>query len=786
MSRAASFTIAGIRAHRLGRKPDILRPMSVLARFRDFARRHARVGLATTMLLLISGACTGSQGSSSKRPGKGEGEGNGAGEQAGSTSQKPSALAAGAGHGCVLRESGSVACWGGNAAGQLGDGTTKDRSSPVNVQGLGDAQELALGRSHSCARRKSGLVVCWGANDKGQLGSGTEAASTRPVPVRGLTDATSIVAGEDHTCAVRATNAIVCWGNNRDGQLGNLTRTTWTDPVQIRGLEDTKAIAAGARHTCVLRQTGGVICWGANERGQLGDGTTNGHERPTAVADMAGLVGIDAAGSRTCGFTTQAVFCWGELDGQPATRPRKMVERSEGDNIVELELGPAHACVRQLSGTVRCWGANGDGRLGDGSLESRQHAASAAVGSVVDLALGYRHSCALQSSGKVSCWGDDAGGALGRGDPDDASAEARVGVQRVSGLDDAIDLASGDAFSCAASKSGAVTCWGRNDRGQLGDGSKEASRPFPGAIPDLEDGIAVTTGLAQACAVRKTGAVVCWGVNDKGQLGRAAAPTPLRPGPVPKLDDAIAVSLGAEHGCALRRTGEVLCWGSDAQGQLGDGAGSRGGKVAQLSDAIALGSGRAHTCALRRSGAVVCWGANNQGQIGNNAGAAQLKTPVQVPAAVMKVTDASEIAIGPDHGCARMRDGKAVCWGRNDAGQLGSGTESSVWTSRVPVQGLANLSSLAVGPAHACGAMGERLACWGDNAAGQGGYDGGSATVPRVGIQGLDVAGLALGRDHSCARLRSGEVACWGGNEFGQLGDGGRSRSPTPAEVTGL
>jgi alpha-tubulin suppressor-like RCC1 family protein len=321
--------------------------------------------------------------------------------------------------------------------------------------------------------------------------------------------------------------------------------------------------------------------------------------------------------------------------------------------------------------------------------------------------------------------------------------------------------------------------------GRKANGSKEPSRPFPAAIPELDDGVAVATGLAQACAVRKSGAVLCWGVNDKGQLGRAATPTPLRPGPIPKLDDAVAVSLGAEHGCALRRTGEVLCWGSDAEGQLGDGAGNRGGKVVQLGDAVALGSGRAHTCALRRSGAVVCWGANNHGQIGNNAGAAQLKTPLQIPAAVMKV-DASEIAIGPDHGCARTREGKAVCWGRNDAAQLGSGTESSVWTSRVPVQGLTNLTSLAVGPMHACGVIGDRLACWGDNGAGQAGFDGSSASVPRVGIQGLDVADLALGRDHSCARLRSGEVACWGSNEHGQLGDGGRSRSPTPAEVTGL
>jgi alpha-tubulin suppressor-like RCC1 family protein len=157
-----------------------------------------------------------------------------------------------------------------------------------------------------------------------------------------------------------------------------------------------------------------------------------------------------------------------------------------------------------------------------------------------------------------------------------------------------------------------------------------------------------------------------------------------------------------------------------------------------------------------------------------------------VPAAVTKLDDASEIALGPDHGCARKRDGAAVCWGRNDAGQLGSGTASNVWTSRVPVKDLRGVVAIDVGPQHACAAMDKRIACWGDNAAGQCGFAAASASVPMIGVTGLDVASLALGRDHSCARLRSGEVACWGSNEHGQLGDGGRMLSAVPLEVTGL
>jgi len=765
-------------------------PAHALGSLRRVALLHAWswVWIGLWIGVCVSLGCTSS---SSPTPGAAKqpsGKGGPAPEQA-EGSPTPVAIAAGTGHSCVLRDNGQVACWGANSRGQLGDGSTDDRSDPVAVAGLSDAVELALGRGHSCARRRSGLVVCWGGNERGQLGAGLDAAlSLRPVPVRGLTDAKSITSGDDHMCAVRVDGAVVCWGNNADGQLGNLARKTWNEAAPIRGLMDAAAVVAGARHSCALRTTGGAICWGANDKGQLGDGTQNGHERPSAVVDLTGLLGLAAAGSRTCGFTSAGVYCFGELGpADPINpRPRKVAEGSQNDGVVGLELGPEHGCLRHQSGVVRCWGQNRDGRLGDGSFDARARPVPVSLASVIDLALGERHSCALQTTGKVACWGDDAGGALGQGEVDDGASQARTGAHPVINVRDAVDLGSGDGFSCAVRKSGAVSCWGRNDLGQLGDASTEPSRATPGPVAGLDDAVAIAAGAAQACAVRSTGAVLCWGANDKGQLGRPPGQPLVRPTPVPKIDDATAVTLGAEHGCALRRSGEVFCWGNDAEGQLGDGAGARGGKVAQLGDATSISAGRAHTCAVRRSGAVACWGANNQGQIGNSAGAAQLKTPLDYPVGVTRVDDATEVAVGPEHGCARKRDGKVACWGRNDLGQLGSGTQSSVWTSRVTAKDLAGVSALAVGPTHACAVMSGRIACWGDNKAGQAGFNGPSATTARPGITGLDVASLALGRDHSCARLRSGEVACWGSNAHGQLGDGGRTRSPKPLEVAGL
>ncbi len=742
----------------------------------SWARSLALVGVLAGAL-----ACDGA-GKGTEQPGSKDGS-----EGAKQRSHSPISIAAGSGHACVLRESGKVACWGRNDQGQLGDGTTEDRSSAVAVQGLADVVELALGRDHTCARRSDGAVLCWGSNARGQLGIGQAGAgSRRPVMVRGLSDAKAIASGDEHTCALRNDGPMVCWGDNRDGQLGNAAQPMWTEPAPLRTIVDASVIAAGSRHTCALREGGKVICWGANASGQLGDGTTEGHERASSVVALPAVVALAAAGSSTCAVGGEGVYCWGAIaDGSKTSRPIKLTEGSANDPISEVALGPEHGCVRHRGGQVRCWGDNRDGRLGTGDFSSQARPVSVQLGGAAsDLALGGRHSCALRADAKVLCWGDDAGGALGRGET--SQEQAPGGVRRVLDISDAGALGTGDGFSCALRRSGEVWCWGRNELGQLGDGGPAADRFVPAPVDGIEDAVALAVGEAQACVARKTGAVACWGANDQGQLGRPAGEPLRRPVAVPKVESAISVSLGSAHGCAIQQGGAVLCWGSDAEGQLGDGAGARGGKVANLGDAVALSSGRAHTCALRKSGAVSCWGSNVQGQLGNGAGAAQLKQPAHVPVTVAKLGDASEVSAGPDHTCARKRDGQAVCWGRNDQGQLGSGTASHVWTSRVPVQNLAGVTALDVGAVHACAAMGSRIACWGDNAAEQGGYEGASSATPRIGHQDVDAVELALGRDHSCARLRSGEVACWGSNEHGQLGDGGRTVSSQPVEVSGI
>src|SRR5262245_45882793 len=156
----------------------------------------------------------------------------------------------------------------------------------------GAATLVAGGQHFSCAVRPDSTVACWGRNHKGQLGNGTTISSSTPVTVVGLSNVVAIAAGRFHACAVLADGTANCWGQNFSGQLGNGTNDSSYTPVSVSGLTGAVAIGAGSYFTCALRSTGTVRCWGLNLDGNLGNGTTTSSNIPVAVSGLTGATHI--------------------------------------------------------------------------------------------------------------------------------------------------------------------------------------------------------------------------------------------------------------------------------------------------------------------------------------------------------------------------------------------------------------------------------------------------------------------------------------------------------------
>jgi alpha-tubulin suppressor-like RCC1 family protein len=714
------------------------------------------------------------------------------------------AISAGGDHSCGLVSGGIAMCWGNNRYGQLGDGTTTDSSTPVAVSGLTDAATISAGGDDTCALVSGGTVECWGYNEFGQLGNGTTADSSTPAMVAGLSDATAISVGGYDTCALLSGGSVKCWG---DGALvlGDGTTTSSPTPVTVSGLTNATAIAASGQHICVLLSGGTVKCWGYNVYGYLGNGSTTDSSTPVSVSGLSGAIAISGGGSSwgadTCALLLGGtVKCWGwnsdgELGNGTTTDSYTPVSVSGLSGAIAISSGGSgwggHTCAIMPGGTVKCWGYNRGGQLGNGTtVDSPTPVGVAGLSGATAVSVGDGHTCALVSGGKVECWGDNGWGQLGNGMPSNSSHPVTV-----SGLTTAIAIsASGGesrasdlgtvhpAQTCSLLLGGKVECWGYNRRGQLGNGTT-ADSFVPVAVGGLSGAVAVSPGQDHTCALMSGGTVECWGGNSSGQLGDGTTTDGLVPVPVSRLSGARAVSSGDGFTCALVSGGTVECWGYNGDGELGNGTTADSPTpvaVDGLSGATAIAAGYGEACALISGGSVACWGGNSSGQLGSGSTSDSL-----APVEVAGLTGATAISIGLGHACAVVR-GSVMCWGGDVHGQLGNGTTADSPTP-VAVAGLSGAIAVSAGEAHTCALLsGGTVECWGYNEFGQLG-NGTSADSPKpVAVSGLSGAtAVSAGGEYACALLSGGTVNCWGDNESGQLGDGILPYVPTPATVLG-
>lgn len=715
---------------------------------------------------------------------------------------RATAVAAGTNHGCALSTGGGVQCWGGNGFGQLGNGSTVDSALPVAVANLsGGVAAIAAGDSFSCALTMTGGVQCWGLNQNGQLGNGSTSGSSTPVAVANLSSGVAaITVGEAHACALTTSGGVQCWGLNGNGQLGNGSTADSSTPVAVANLSDKiVAVVAGGYHTCALTSTGSVQCWGQNSQGQLGSGSTTDSSSPVTVANLAGGVTAIAAGYRhTCALPAAGgVQCWGynvygQLgNGSNSTSLLPGPVANLGGEFAKIAAGKYQTCVLDSAGGLQCWGWNTSGQLGNGTTAnfSTPTAATALPGGAAAAAMGSSQSCVLTSVGGVLCFGANGNGQLGNGTT--ASSLTPVAV---AGFSSAVAVAtrsvvinagnvaepggtfvSGYGHTCAVTNAGGVQCWGQNDHGQLGNGSTtNSSAPVP--VTGLAAGVtAVAAGSdsLHTCALTTSGGVQCWGLNNQGELGNGSTSDSSVPVAVTNLASGVAaLATGNDHTCALTSAGGVQCWGSNITGQLGNGSTTNSslpiGVAGLDSGVVAIAAGLRYSCALLASGGVKCWGWNLDGQLGNGS-TANSTTPVVVSGLA---GTAVAIAAGTYHACVLLASGAVQCWGLNSFGELGNGAITSTAVSTpVTVTNLGgSVVAIAAGGYHTCALTAAgAVQCWGRNSSGQLGNN--STTTSSVPVTTLNLASgvtaLSAGDGNSCALTGGGGLQCWGSGYFG-------------------
>jgi alpha-tubulin suppressor-like RCC1 family protein len=347
---------------------------------------------------------------------------------------------------------------------------------------------------------------------------------------------------------------------------------------------------------------------------------------------------------------TRAIVALGLTLAAPCGCKGRFALPADARFVLEIVVADGFALGRMKDGSIRGWGKNDRGQLGDGTTASRSEsvrvggAADGGPGAWTRVVSGGAHACAI-SAGELRCWGDNADGQLGDGTKQARSTPVAVIVL---GGAHVKDVALGERHSCALTEDGSVICWGADDAGQLGR--------LGGAGPvDIHDATAIAAGGTASCATLRDHTVRCW-----GRVPPRRSPTSVTR--VEGLADVVEVAMSSTHVCAVRAWGGVACWGSDDEGELGDGA-----FVSQIQPvdvqglavpALSVAVGRSHSCVLLKNATVYCWGGNAKNQLADGT---QAHRPS--PLLVNGLFEIQAITAAGDGTCARFSDGAARCWG---------------------------------------------------------------------------------------------------------------------------
>ncbi|MGE5398468.1 MAG: Ig-like domain-containing protein [Chitinophagales bacterium] len=677
-------------------------------------------------------------------------------------------LVAGAWHGIILNEDGTVWGWGRNEWGNLGDGTLENRKSPVQVTGLGGIKQIAASPGHTLALDKGGNVWAWGENDYGQLGDGTGPETgtwgssndtvfnpgidkNSPVKIN-ISNVSQVFAGGPSSLATKTDGTVWYWGY-RYSVYSGMEFNNDVVPVQVEGLTDVKDAAIGWHHVLVLKNNGTVLAWGRNDNGQLGDGTTEQKISPVQITGLENVKDVAAGmGSSMALKEDGTVWLWGTVppyqDGtmyrQDAPIPRKVEGLSD---IKAIAVGSNHFIVLKEDGTVWAWGDNFKGQLGNGEsggdegyfdqiTDKYEPIQVPGLGNIVSIAAGHRVSMAVGSDGKIYAWGDNTFGQLGDGTFDQRSSPVEVikpdytPVSSMTIDQKEISLEVGGSSATLLASILPENATNKNVRWESSD---------PGVAVVDQNGVVTAVGR---------GNTVITATSISGNYSDSCQVTVYLPAADPTLVPK-NISAGWFHLAFLNDDGTVWCQGLNYEGSLGDGTLDNRPLPVQvngLGGIKQISAGTGNTLALATNGIVWAWGENNYGGLGIGSSGGDPNDEwdfdpgidSNVPVQVKNIENVKLVAVGNASSMAVTEDGTVWSWG-----------------AILPLQQDTNKMFLI-------------------------------NSLPVL-IDGLtDVKDLALGSRHCLILKEDGTVWSWGDNDFGQLGDGTEEKRYSPVQVSGL
>lgn len=560
-------------------------------------------------------------------------------------------------------------------------------AKPTRFPDLEGVQEVSLANDHGCVLLESGAIACFG-EDSG-LGPRADKTPERPQQVAAFAPAAQVVTADDLTCARGRDGKVECIGKRICGTPAG------HDPSQVyRPFEDVEVerLHADRDALCGVTRAGRVACV------PCATPLTPDSRKPKKVegpwATLRDVTDVSADARRGCALHTDGrLSCWGYFVKSTWNQPHYVgdwpLTTPSLSPVVALDLNHQGACATTPSGQVACWGYNRKGELGVGTEPWLATPGRPLGEGVVALATSSDSTCALGSDKRVRCYGACAPRgtdglvqgvsdvtALFGGDKEICALSgatltclAGQAVERIPVAEPPIHVASDYHIRCLLDRSGRVACNPRTNADSLD--------PHHQLLQAQRGVTALALGPMHACFTLRDGAVRCAGENQDGALGRPGDTEGVVVVPGPR--EVVALDAGESMTCALEKRGAVWCWGADRhlRAALGD-------KPQKLLDhARGLSVGESHACAVDDKRGLVCWGSDLKGQLGDDTALA-FKT---APAPVRGLREVTAVAVSELHSCAVERSGALSCWGSNAEGQLGATTARGFYEEPVFVLG---------------------------------------------------------------------------------------------------